>query len=45
MGYLFAAYSVIWIVIFGYVFSIGQRQKQLEREVEALQLSLKDRGI
>ena len=45
MTYLFAAYSIIWVVIFGYVFSIGRRQSQLEREVETLQLSLKERGI
>lgn len=36
-GYLFAAYSLIWIVLFGYVFSIFWRQRGLERELERLQ--------
>ncbi|MBI4216103.1 MAG: CcmD family protein [Chloroflexi bacterium] len=34
--YLFAAYSLIWIVLFGYVLSIFWRQRGLERELERL---------
>lgn len=33
MSYLFAAYAVIWAVIFGYTVMIGNRQKKLENEV------------
>jgi CcmD family protein len=33
MSYLFAAYAVIWTVIFGYTLMVGKRQKNLENEV------------
>ena len=36
MGYLFSAYLILWGVTFGYLFFLGNRQRQLEREVEAL---------
>ncbi len=36
MPYLFAAFSVVWIVIFLYALSISRRQRELSREVEAL---------
>ena len=36
MPYLFAAFSVVWIVIFLYTLSISRRQRELSREVEAL---------
>jgi len=34
--YLFAAYSIIIAVIFGYLFSLYLRQRRLDREVEIL---------
>jgi CcmD family protein len=34
--YLCAAYTAVWIAIFGYVLSIGRRTRQLERELEEL---------
>ena len=37
LGYLFAAYMVIWLLLFGYMFSIGKRQKALEKEIKQLQ--------
>lgn len=40
MGYLFAAYSVIWAVIFGYVLYLYLRQRKLLREIESLRGSL-----
>ncbi|MDK2824118.1 MAG: hypothetical protein PWQ67_835 [Clostridia bacterium] len=40
MGYLFLAYSVIWILIYLYVLTINKRQKQLEQEVESLKLAM-----
>ena len=36
MSYLFAAFSIVWIVIFLYTLSISRRQRELSREVEAL---------
>ncbi len=36
MSYLFAAFSIVWIVIFLYVLSVSRRQRELAREVETL---------
>lgn len=36
MTYLFAAYAVIWTVIFGYTLLLGTRQKAIERELTYL---------
>ena len=37
--YLFAAYSIVWIVIFLYVLSIDRRARKAEKELEALKQS------
>jgi len=42
MGYLFAAYTVIWVVVFGYVLSLSNRQNKLKRELESLKETLKE---
>lgn len=36
MTYVFAAFAIVWAVVFGYVFSLSQRQRQLRREIDAL---------
>ena len=36
MGYLFGAYFVLWAITFGYIFSLGARQKRLQRDLERL---------
>jgi len=36
MAYLFGAYLVLWAITFGYVFSIGARQKHLQQELQRL---------
>jgi CcmD family protein len=36
MAYLFGAYLVLWAITFGYVFTIGVRQKHLQQELERL---------
>lgn len=36
LEFLFAAFMVIWLLIFGYMYSIGRRQKALEREMQQL---------
>lgn len=46
LGYLFAAYSAIFIVIFLYVVFLWRRQAHLEAELRALEAKLaeRDRG-
>ncbi len=34
--YVIAAYAVVWLFIFGYLFSLTRRQANLRREIEAL---------
>ncbi len=42
-GYLFAAYTVIWAVVFGYVLSLFYRQRRLRKEIDALRERLKEK--
>ena len=37
MSYMIAAYLIIWIATFAFVFSINQRQSNLRKELVALQ--------
>lgn len=41
--YLFAAYTVVWAVVLGYVLSLYARERSLRREVEALKALLDQR--
>jgi len=43
LGYLFAAFAVIWIALLLYSFSIGTRQRALEREIDLLKAMLEER--
>ena len=43
MVYLFSAYFVLWAITFGYLFSLGTRQKRLQQELERLQARQEDR--
>ena len=44
MIYLFAAFVVIWLLIFGYVAFIGGRVQGLRQEIEALREELDARA-
>ena len=44
MGYLVAAYAVFWGLTFVYVFSIANRQRNLAREIEALERALESKA-
>ncbi len=41
LGYLLAAFVIVWVGLFGYVFSLFQKQKQLRRDIELLKEMLK----
>ena len=40
LPYLFAAYTVIWLAFFAYLFFVSRRQRELERELRAVQRTL-----
>lgn len=41
--YLFAAYSIAWAFFFGYMFFTSRRQRELERELQAIRDILEKR--
>ena len=36
LGYLFAAFAVIWVIVFIYIYVLINRQKKLKRDIERL---------
>ena len=43
LGYLFAAFVVVWLALFAYLLLLSRRQRDLEREVRALRRALEAR--
>ena len=43
MIFLFAAYTIIWAAVFGYVFYLYRRQRRLQREINSLKKSADER--
>jgi CcmD family protein len=44
MGFLFSAYSAIWVILAIYLYSIHAREKKLRSEVERLKHSLESKN-
>ena len=44
-GYLFAAFTIIWALVFGYVLLLFNRQRRLRREINSLRELFKEKGI
>ena len=40
-GFIAAAFAVVWVGLFAYVFAVMQKQKTLKRELESLKEELK----
>lgn len=36
LSYLFMAYTIIWLVLFGYIYSLSRRNRSLRQELDAL---------
>ena len=45
MGYLVAAYAVLWAISFGLVFSILLRQRRIRSELETLRVMVEDDAL
>ena len=43
MFYLAAAFIAVWVLVTGYVMYMGNRQRQLEQELELLQELLQEK--
>ncbi len=43
-GYLFAAFSIIWAFVFGYVLVLFNKQRRLHREINLLKEAFKEKG-
>jgi CcmD family protein len=43
LGWLFWGYAVGWLLIFGYLFSISQKERTLRKKVAELQEAIDDR--
>lgn len=37
MNYLFLGYTITWALIAGYIFILGKRQKDLQKEIKQLE--------
>ena len=37
LGFLFAAFAVAWLLVFGYVLSVARRTKEVEGRLERLE--------
>jgi len=42
-GYFFAAFAIIWSVLFAYIFLLAGRQRGLKRKIESLKEMLKEK--
>ena len=40
MSFLVAAYLLLWVILFGYLIRLGQRQRELGRQLEAVERAL-----
>jgi len=41
-GFLFATFTIVWVLLFGFVLLLFNRQRQLRGEINTLRESLKD---
>ena len=42
LPYLFAAFAVSWVVLFGYLFYLNRRQHEMKKEIARLQRVVDD---
>ena len=43
-GYIFAAFAIVWAVIFGYLLLLFNRQRKLRQEIDSLKKELREKG-
>ncbi len=43
LDFLFAGFTVVWLLLLGYILSLSRRQKRLETEIEMLKQMKQER--
>ncbi|NUO78897.1 CcmD family protein [candidate division KSB1 bacterium] len=43
LDFLFAGFTVVWLLLLGYILSLSRRQKRLEAEIEMLKQMKQER--
>ena len=43
-GYIFAAFAIVWAVIFGYLLLLLNRQRKLRQEIDSLKKEFREKG-
>ncbi len=44
LSFLFYGYTVIWVLILGYVYTLTRREQNLRNQIEELKQRMKDEG-
>ena len=44
LGFLFAAYTAVWVLLFLYVLVLARRNRSLQKEIEELRQLLRQRN-
>ncbi len=44
-SYLFAAFGIVWALVFGYVLLLFNRQRRLRREIDSLKEAFKESQV
>jgi CcmD family protein len=44
-GYVFAAFAVIWALVFGFLLFLVSRQRKLRQEIDSLRETIKEKEI
>ena len=42
-GYMFAAFAIVWAVVFGYVLILFNRQRRIRREIDLIKETLEEK--
>ncbi len=42
-NFVIAAYAVVWILVFGYIYTLNRRQARLRRDIQTLQAEENER--
>jgi CcmD family protein len=45
LGYLFAVFGIVWVLLFAYILILINGQKRLQKEIQALKMIIKEKEL